>query len=151
MTKEQVINETHEHITTVAKFLAQMIGTLLTRALEHDDSKLKNPELDVFVEYTPKLKNSTYGSDEYKGFLKGMKVALDHHYANNRHHPEYQKDGIGGMNLVDLIELLCDWKAATIRHANGDIMKSIEINTKRFNLSDQLKNVLKNTVKDMGW
>ena len=76
-----------------------------------------------------------------------MQVALDHHYANNSHHPEHYKNGIMGMDLIDLIEMICDWKAATERNANGDIMKSIEINQKRFNYSDELKQILINTVE----
>lgn len=40
---------------------------------------------------------------------------------------------------------MCDWKAASMRHEDGDIRKSIEKNTKRFNLSPQLVNILKNT------
>jgi hypothetical protein len=43
-----------------------------------------------------------------------------------------------------------DWKAATLRHADGDILKSIEINQKRFGYSDDLKEIFKNTVKEMG-
>jgi len=55
--------------------------------------------------------------------------------------------GIDRMTLIDIIEMLCDWKAATLRHDNGDIIKSIEINRKRFKISDQLANILINTVK----
>jgi len=45
-----------------------------------------------------------------------MKPAIEHHYKNNRHHPEHFNNGIDEMNLVDLIELLCDWKAASERN-----------------------------------
>ena len=54
--------------------------------------------------------------------------------------------GIRGMNLLDLVEMICDWKAATMRHADGDILRSIEINQKRFGYSDELKQILLNTV-----
>lgn len=50
------------------------------------------------------------------------------------------------MNLFDLLEMLCDWLAATKRHADGDIQKSIEINRDRFNLSPQLVQIIRNTV-----
>lgn len=53
---------------------------------------------------------------------------------------------INNMNLFDILEMLIDWTAACKRHADGDINKSIEINTKRFNLSPQLVNILKNTI-----
>ena len=51
------------------------------------------------------------------------------------------------MNIVDICEMIADWKAASLRHADGDIMKSIEINQKRFGYSDELKSILINTVK----
>ena len=124
-----------------------MIGNLLSRIDNHDSSKLRSPEKETFDEMTPKLKDSTYGSEEYKDFLKEMKKALDNHYANNSHHPEFYNDGINGMDLVDLLEMFCDWKAASERHTNGDIYESIEINKKRFNISDQLTQILINTAK----
>jgi hypothetical protein len=105
----------------------------------------------VFDEYTPKLKRSTYGSDEYKGFLEAMGPALDHHYDVNRHHPEHFEQGIGGMNLIDLIEMMADWKAATERHEDGDLERSLRINQERFGISDQLVAILRNTAIDQGW
>lgn len=137
---------TYEHITEVRSRLFMVIKDLLNRAHVHDSSKVVEPELPVFDEYTPKLADSTYGSDEYKSFLVGMKPALDHHYANNSHHPEYYDDGILGMNLLDLMEMLCDWLAATMRHADGDIRRSIDINQERFGYDDQIKRLLLNTL-----
>jgi uncharacterized LabA/DUF88 family protein len=55
------------------------------------------------------------------------------------------------MNLVDLIEMICDWKAATERTKDGNIYKSIEINSERFKMSEQLKNIFNNTLKMMNW
>jgi hypothetical protein len=52
------------------------------------------------------------------------------------------------MTLVDLCEMIADWKAASMRHNNGDILKSIEINQPRFNYSDELKQILINTVEE---
>lgn len=139
-------SDTIEHINTVRGFLRKVLKDLDTRLLVHDASKLEDPEKATFDEYTPKLKGSTYGSDEYKSFLAAMKPALDHHYANNSHHPEFYPDGIRGMSLLDVVEMLCDWKAATLRHADGDIRQSIEINQKRFGYSDELKIILLNTL-----
>lgn len=139
--------ETLKHIENVQFFLDKIVNELLTRAKNHDKSKLKEPEFSTFVEFTEKLAKSTYGSKEYKQFLNNMKPALEHHYENNRHHPEHFDNGVDGMNLVDLIEMFCDWKSATLRHNNGDMNKSIEINKERFGLSDQLVNIFKNTLE----
>jgi len=139
--------DTLKHKNRVQQLLAIGVAELVMRQCYHDDSKLVAPEKDIFDEMTPKLKDSTYGSDEYKQFLKDMKPALDHHYKTNRHHPEHFKNGIEGMTLVDLLEMLCDWKAASERHTDGDILKSLEINKKRFNFSDELKQIFKNTIE----
>lgn len=188
--------ETWEHINQVMRLLAVMQWHITKRMFTHDRSKLLPPEVSTFVEFTPKLKNSTYGSDEYKQFLADMEPALDHHYSHNRHHPEFfegcQKDekaiancanllkfleyashypqlpddsygysytidlvqerkaelesNVNGMNIIDLLEMIVDWKAATLRHADGDIQKSIEVNTKRFGLSPQIVSIIKNSV-----
>jgi len=148
--EEQATNaQTLEHIQNVRNLINIAVRELLYRAEIHDVSKLGDLERKTFVEFTPKLKASTYGSDEYRGFLQEMKPALDNHYACNRHHPEHFTDGVDGMNLIDLLEMILDWRAATMRHANGDLHRSIEINTERFKLSPQLVQILKNTVRDL--
>lgn len=138
--------ETYKHILTVQNFLNRFIREFTYRGQVHDRSKLATPEVELFDEFTPKLAGSTYGSDEYKALLSELKPALDHHYANNTHHPEYYDEGIRGMDLCDLVEMLCDWKAATLRHHDGSIRESIQINQKRFGYSDDLKEIMLNTV-----
>lgn len=91
------------------------------------------------------------GSEEYKEYLKELKVALDHHYQNNSHHPEHYENGVNGFDLFDLIEMFFDWKAAGERHADGNIYKSIEINKDRFKLSEQTVDIFINTAKRLGW
>jgi hypothetical protein len=150
-TKKDCIRDTKEHISQVQFFMIQFSQALLQRAIVHDDSKLKSPEIEVFTEYTPMLKNTTYLSEEYKGFLKNMEEALHHHYKQNSHHPEHYSEGILGMNLLDIVEMLCDWKASSMRHENGDINKSIVINKERFNMDDVLTKLFQNTIKDMKW
>lgn len=81
--------QTYQHIDKIRELLRVFASELLARGETHDRSKLAPEESRVFAEYTPKLKTSTYMSEEYKSFLAGMKPALDHHYANNRHHPEF--------------------------------------------------------------
>ena len=139
------------HIKRVNQLITEAASELIRRANVHDNSKLESPEKELFDEYTPKLKDCTYGSDEYKEFLNGLKVALDHHYKNNSHHPEHYKNGVNGFDLFDLIEMFFDWKAATERHNDGSIMKSIEINKGRFKLSEQLCDIMRNTAVRLGY
>jgi len=143
-------NETREHIENVRNLLNIMVRELLRRGEIHDQSKLGDLERSTFVEFTPKLKGSTYGSEEYKGFLSEMKPALDNHYASNRHHPEHFKNGIKDMNLIDVLEMILDWRAASQRHQNGNVEKSVEVNRERFGLSDQLATIIINTYRDFG-
>lgn len=138
--------DTSRHIRTVVRLLHLAVKELLDRADAHDQSKLQPPELAYFTEYTDKLKGCTYGSAEYESYLKAMAPALEHHYARNAHHPEHYQNGVWDMNLFDLIEMFCDWKAATLRHDNGNLRKSIAHNAKRFNIEAQLTRILENTV-----
>ena len=139
--------ETQKHIENVRKYIRFMIDKLDMRGVKHDASKLESPEVEVFAEYTPKLNNTTFGSEEYYQNLVQMKPALDHHYASNRHHPEHFVNGINDMTLIDILEMFCDWKASTLRHNDGNLLKSIETNAERFNMEGQLKQILINTAR----
>lgn len=149
MTEDEVIAATEAHITRVDDLLDVLIDKLRQRGIDHDDTKLEEPELSTFIEFTPKLKNTTFSADpdsEYQGYIRAMKPALDHHYANQRHHPEHFGGDVSKMNLVDVMEMLVDWVAASERHANGSPIDSININEKRFNINPQLAQILRNTV-----
>ena len=143
--------DTYEHIHRVECNLLDVIRELLNRLQHHDGSKLSGIEKETFDRVTPALRELTYGSDEYKAQLADMGPALAEHYALNRHHPEHFANGIRGMTLVDVLEMLCDWEAATHRHANGSLAKSIRLNQTRFDYSDELRNLLENTARAYGW
>jgi len=145
------MNDTLLHIGVVQKHLSIMIRELLDRAFRHDGSKLQELEKSMFDKYTPLLRDTTYGSDEYKQYLGEMGVGLSHHYENNKHHPEHYPDGINGMTLIDIVEMFCDWKSATLRHADGDFLKSINHNKERFGLSPQLHQIFLNTARALNW
>ena len=138
---------TLEHIQNVRFKILKVVSDLIERAFVHDKSKLEPPEKALYDEFTPLLRSLEYGSDEYKDVIAKMKPAIDHHYSVSSHHPEYYVDQINGMNLVDILEMLCDWKAAGERHVEKpvDIFRSIDINTERFQIEPQLAQILKNT------
>ncbi|MEM9264524.1 MAG: DUF5662 family protein [Cyanobacteria bacterium P01_F01_bin.13] len=140
------LRKTYDHISLVQKLLASAQIELMRRQFTHDQSKLKEPEWSMFAKVTHRLAGMTYGSDEYKACLKEMLDGpLGHHYEHNRHHPEHHSNGIEGMNLFDVLEMFIDWCAAVQRHDDGDIYRSIELNTERFGLSDQLARIFENT------
>ncbi len=137
--------DTQDHIEKVRWNIWEFTEELDKRARTHDASKLQSPEKEVFDEVTPLLRGLTYGRPEYHANTAKLGEALKHHYANNSHHPEYHENGIAGMTLCDLVEMFCDWKAATERHADGNLERSIEINRERFGMSDQLAAIFQNT------
>ena len=147
MTVAECQVETQKHIEAVRKYIRFMIDKIDLRGVKHDASKLETPEVELFAEHTSRLATMTYGSEEYKASLEALKPALDHHYASNRHHPEHFINGINDMTLIDIMEMFCDWKASTLRHNDGNLLKSIEINSERFHMDGQLKQILMNTAR----
>lgn len=136
-----------KHIQRVRYYIRFFTDRLTTRGVNHDASKLESPEVELFAEHTEHLSDTTYGSPEYQQHLESLRPALEHHYAVNRHHPEHFQKGIDDMSLIDLCQMMADWKAASERQKNGNLLTSIEQNAVRFNISDQLKQILINTAK----
>ena len=56
--------DTNKHRDFVRMLMYSVAKDIMDRADHHDDSKLLPPEKELFDEYTPKLKNCTYGSPE---------------------------------------------------------------------------------------
>lgn len=141
--------ETLKHIHRVRHFLYLMIQDLDERARVHDQSKLESPEAEIYGEHTPELGKCEYMSPEYHTTMEKVRPAIEHHYSRNRHHPQHWPNGIDDMTLLDLVEMLADWRAATERNMNGNIRTSIEKNTERFGISPQLAQIMQNTVREM--
>lgn len=141
------------HIGRVRQLLDEAAQKLYDRALVHDESKLVEPEKSAFDRLKAlSLSGMAYGSEEYRACLRAEKPAIQHHYKANSHHPEFYENGIDGMSLLDVIEMLLDWKAATERMKDGgDIRASLVHNRDRFKISPQLESILANTIKEMGW
>lgn len=137
--------DTWDHIDKVRKNIDKIVKQLMDRGDNHDKTKLEEPEKSAF-DSACDLSTLTYPSKEYDESKKQLDKALEHHYANNRHHPDHFPNGIKGMNLVDIIEMFCDWKAATLRQNGGNIKKSIQANQDRFGYSDELKQIFVNSV-----
>jgi hypothetical protein len=151
--------ETLEHIERVRWFMQRVLNDLAQRMAKHDASKLVEPELAAFDIATPKLAELEYGSEEYKQSLRDLGPALQHHFAENDHHPEFHDDGVNGMTLMSLTEMLCDWRAASERVKqrtdDPEKMKSFEsglaYNFERFGIDEQLGTILMNTARELGF
>jgi len=153
--------EIYEHITEVRRSLLRFVADLLARAHEHDASKFQSPEVEEYLEYEPVIEVLPYGSEEQQAARARNIVesrSTQHHYEVCRHHPQHFENGILGMNLMDLAEMLCDWKAASEFTGYGPykntiepfgLEASIEANAERFGYGDELKRILLNTAKVM--
>ena len=70
---------------------------------------------------------------------------LQHHYRHNAHHPEHYEDGVAGMDLLDLVEMFCDWKAASERNPKDGVR--LDHNARVYAIAPQLAQVLANTLE----
>lgn len=85
---------------------------LSTRALDHDKGKFFEPELTPYIWLTWEnhclINNISLKLDETIKY--SIAHAISHHITKNRHHPEFYSNP-DNMTKVDLIEMVCDWKA----------------------------------------
>jgi|JI10StandDraft_1071094.scaffolds.fasta_scaffold77346_6 hypothetical protein len=154
VTLETKRKDTRKHIASVRGYIGEIVFNLQRRSLAHDQSKLEEPEVDGFYEMAQELKlsDTTYGSDEYRAILKKYKAStIQHHYENNDHHPEHFERGWYAMNYLQKLELLADWKAATMRMKDGDLRESIFKNADRFGYDDRETSNLISTAQELGW
>ena len=149
MTKSE--EDTRMHIGKVRFHLAAVMANLAERANAHDASKLEEPELSGFEGLSQQLAALKYGSEEYYLALRSGRDTIAHHYAHNSHHPEHWPNGIGGMSLLDILEMLADWKAAGERTKDGSMAKSLEVNFERFQIEEPLRSILISTARELGW
>ena len=118
-------NKIRKHIISVIKYMNIFSSELIRRAPYHDESKLSEPELSMYKKFIPKLERTKYGSKEYKEITSQMGEVLIKHFRKNNHHPEYNEvngysyktlnNPIKSMDLFEITEILCDWKASCER------------------------------------
>lgn len=144
------VGATLAHSRRVGVKLAHMICDLAGRSVRHDLSKTEPPELVYFDIGTPRLSDPkyAYGTPGYWDSMIELKPGMDHHYKVSDHHPEHFPNGVNGMNLMQLAELIADWSDRA-----GDNLRHsiIEINMERFGITPQLAQILINTAVSLGW
>lgn len=133
------------HIHHVRNNIDVFVTELLRRGRVHDASKFSDAEKPALDEAMPLLKGVAYGSPEWDAVMVRLRPMLEHHYQHNAHHPEhYGNEGIAGMDLFDLVEMVCDWMAAARRNP-GDGVK-LDHNVRQFGISPQLAAIIANTL-----
>jgi len=136
--------DTLRHIHRVRDHLNTVIAVLLERGRVHDASKFSDVEKPILDEIYPMLRGLSYGTPEFAAVARRARVGLAHHYKHNTHHPEHYDDGIAGMDLFDLVEMFCDWKAASERNPADGV--KVDHNARMYDIPPQLVSILKNTL-----
>ncbi len=140
------IKDLVDHKQRVAGYMQSIANDLFRRAAIHDNSKFGPEEFEAYDEAFPELQKYAYGSPELKAVYQKIKPALKHHFEANDHHPEHFEQGVNEMSLVQVIEMVCDWLAASER-SQTDFKQGLQINRERFHIDDQLFEIIRNTVK----
>lgn len=141
------------HVSLVRENISLLIGKLLDRAEKHDFTKTIDPERSAFDELQKVIDAdgpAERGTPEYHRRTGLLGEALSHHYTYNSHHPEHYPNGIAGMDLIDLVEMVCDWRAANVQRDGGAPM-SLSYSIEKYGIDPQLASILKNTVERLGW
>lgn len=149
--KTEVLTDILAHISEVAENLEDISHSLIKRAWAHDRSKLEPIEFDAFVQTRPKFKKANYGTKEYQECVDAIKPSIDHHYSKNRHHTAYFEDGFQGMNLIDILEMLADWKAANRRSPDLTFEDSLPKCYEKYGIPKNMQRHIENTLKYLGW
>lgn len=136
------------HKESIAKYLAKFCAEISFRSSIHDDSKFRKDEFEVYSDNVEEFNKYSWDSPEERRLREKLTPAGVIHRKRNRHHPEYFENGIDGMNLIDLLEMLCDWRSAAERGPGDSIRKNLPTLQEKYNISPQLLKLLENTLKD---
>lgn len=137
--------EVMEHKMKVQIMMDKLSREFLTRGRRHDNSKLKSPEKEIYSEHHERLRVAKYGTPEYKGVMEKIKPAVQHHYADNDHHPEHFNDGIFDMNLIQITEMLVDW-VAVANEKGTDIIDDLPTLMENHGIPENYYMIFKNTI-----
>lgn len=134
-----------KHISLVRQHIQTFIQLLTRRALHHDESKLKEPELTWWkqIDKEPKY---PYGSPEYNAKMSRWSKLFQYHYAHNRHHPEHYQFGVRDMTLIDMIEMLCDWLGYKDNLSISEAFQICETQMQRYDMSEDIRHLIFNTL-----
>lgn len=152
MPEENALTVTLRHMKRVQDLLGMAAQTLIQRGVDHDLSKLTPEELgplQALRDHQAEHGQAAFGTPEYEQQRAMLGPMLEHHYANNTHHPEHYENGISGMDLFDVMEMFFDWKAASER--GGEEAINLTASAERFGIDPQLLIILYNTARSLGY
>ena len=139
-------NTINEHISHVRTYLFKVMSEIMMRSANHDNSMMDPEEKRYLDEFIPVLSQNEPGSPEHKAALDQMLSGRDHHFQKNNHHLEHY-GSLSGMDLLDLIEWVCDQKAASMQDGNRNIVDRLNLYFKKYDFPVELIDMIHNTVK----
>lgn len=124
---------------------------LTLRAANHDQSKFSEPELTpyIWLNWNYHCTTNNIPFELPRGMDQKIRDAKFHHVYNNRHHPEWHLDP-NEMTIVDLIEMVCDWKAVGQEFGEKSLVGYADrVLGKRFNFSQKKINLIWDLIHKM--
>jgi len=122
----------------------------VARAKIHDASKFEEDERIPYIWLTEfhRCRQINEPFTYPSGIESTVKLAIEHHVTNNRHHVEFHPNP-NDMSNVDIIEMVCDWTAMAQEleqnggSARGWADKSIG---QRINFNDNRRKLIYSTI-----
>lgn len=124
-----------QHLAHVRAGLQKINHDLERRALLHDLSKFGSEEFPGFCEINAG-RETEWGSDEHRAQQRREKTTIEAHYRANSHHPEHHAPQ--SMGFLDLIEMVCDWRAAYLAYGNGGMTWEENVRSQQERYGSQL-------------
>jgi hypothetical protein len=143
---------TYKHIGRVRQLLGEFAVEMIKRGDVHDASKFDPIEMGPLEEMQKIVDaegQAPFGSAEYKRRTDMLGPMIEHHRANNSHHPEFYADGVAGMDLFDVVEMFFDWKAASERGEESAM--NLNFACDKYKVEGPLRNILFNTATRLGY
>jgi len=137
------------HKVYVFFFILKACRALIVRGLKHDLSKFSKEEFEYVYILSTKGGGVKFGSKQYYSLVDSIMPAKLAHSSRNSHHPEYYDGKIERMTHLDIIEMQCDWAAASKR-SGGSLSNSMIINSKKYNISSLMQQKLRKDMIEIG-
>ena len=149
------LEDLSDHKSRVRALLSDAENILVEAGRQHDNSKLSPLEASFYVDPVWELGHNgpKFGTPEHKAITDKMGPGWEHHMQHNAHHIGHHKNGVQDMNLFLLLEMVCDWIAASERRGGKFDFDKSWANASRdkkndaIRIPDELRSILKNTAE----
>lgn len=140
------------HKERIKYWMTNFANALIQRAEVHDNSKLQEPELSMWrnMDKEPRYPYSEKPDSPYQQKLKRYYPVFEQHWKTNRHHLEYFRYNEDfGLDLLDLIELICDQLLGYKMEMGYDrAMRECDRLQDRYDLPLPILDLIRNTVRN---